>query len=339
VAASIPATTGPALVRRVVGENSVIFAVMVAYIAAALVVASVYRFPITLTLYAPFWAVMACGAGLYALARPLAPSAWRLGERLAMAAPVLILSPAFFSAFTSLKTALPLIHPYAWDSRLAAADAWIFGAEAWRSLQPLLGHPPVTFALSALYSLWHLLLISVFGLITLSLGRSRLRRQALTALMLSWAVLGTLGAIVFSSVGPCFSALLDPNLADTFADQAAYLEATDRTLPIFEFAEQKRLLSAFRQGQPALGSGISAMPSMHVAVALIMALAGWRTTRWAGMAATAYLVVVIVASIHLGWHYAWDDAAALLGAGLVWALSGWIIGRRERRVALRPAPA
>lgn len=333
------ATIGPALVRRVVGENGVIVAVMVAYIAAALVVATAFRFPVTLMLYAPFWAVMAGGTGLYALVRPLAPPTWRLGERLAMAAPVLILGPAFFSAFTSVKTALPLIHPYAWDSRLAAADAWIFRAEAWRALQPLLGHPPLTFALSALYSLWHLLLISVFGLITLSLDRSRLRRQALTALMLSWALLGTLGAIVFSSVGPCFSALLEPNLADTFADQAAYLEAADKTLPIFEFAEQKRLLSAFRQGQPALGSGISAMPSMHVAVALLMALAGWRTARWAGVAATAYLVVVVIASIHLGWHYAWDDAAALVGGGLVWTLSGWIVGREELRIELAPAPA
>src|SRR5260221_6949353 len=269
MATTSPPASGPAWVRRVVAENAIVAAIMAAYIVACAAAAAIYRFPLTITLYAPFWAVMAGCVGLYAVARPLAPRNWRLGERLAMAAPILILAPAFFSAFTSLKTALPLVHPYAWDARLAQADAWIFGGAAWRALQPVFGHPPLTFALSLLYSLWHLLLITVFGLMALSLGRAPLRRQALTALMLAWAVLGTAAALVFSSVGPCFAALVNPGAVDTFADQAAYLAATDKTLPSFEIAEQKRLLAAFGARRPALGSGISAMPSIHVALALI----------------------------------------------------------------------
>src|SRR5258706_4358020 len=130
MATASPPASGPALVRRVVAENAIVVAIMAAYIVASAAAAAIYRFSLTITLYAPFWAVMAGCVGLYAVARPLALRNWRLGERLAMAAPILILAPAFFSAFTSIKTALPLIHPYAWDARLPRAHARLFGGAA-----------------------------------------------------------------------------------------------------------------------------------------------------------------------------------------------------------------
>src|SRR5438552_1046945 len=83
------------------------------YIRGVAALAAIYRFPLSLVLYAPMWALMAGGAGLYALVRPLAHRSWRIGERLALASPILILGPAFFSAFTSIKSAVPAIHPYA----------------------------------------------------------------------------------------------------------------------------------------------------------------------------------------------------------------------------------
>src|SRR5258706_8703821 len=122
MATASPPASGPALVRRVVAENAIVVAIMAAYIVASAAAAAIYRFPLTITLYAPFWAVMAGCVGLYAVARPLAPRSWRLGERLAMAAPILVLAPAFFSAFTSIKTALPLSQPHPWAPRPAQAD-------------------------------------------------------------------------------------------------------------------------------------------------------------------------------------------------------------------------
>lgn len=318
---SLTQTAGGAL-----RANAVICAVMAVYVIVCAIVAGVYGVPFSLMLYAVLWLIMAGLAAVIVLARPLLPARWRIAERLILAAPVLLLAPAFFSAFTSLKSGIARIHPYSWDTALAAADRSLLGDDAWRLLQPLLGHPPVTFALSVLYSAWHPAMITVFGGLTLTLGVPRLRAQALTAMMACWALLGTWAAIAFASVGPCFAGPLHAAAGAAFADQAIYLRQANRKLPIWEFAEQGRLLSAEASGHPVLGSGISAMPSMHVAVAVLMMLVGWRLSRWAGALGTAYLAVVVVASVHLGWHYAVDSIGAVIGAGVLWLIA-WPVAR------------
>jgi PAP2 superfamily len=69
-------------------------------------------------------------------------------------------------------------------------------------------------------------------------------------------------------------------------------------------------------------NGISAMPSVHVAVAVLFALAGGRAGRWPGRLFTAYAGIVLLGSVHLGWHYAVDGyVSAAIVAGL-WLLSG-----------------
>lgn len=319
---SATADAATPILRRSLQENGVILTVMTSYVLATGVLAAVYGFPFRLSLYSPLWALMAALGLAYFAGRRWTPAAWRVDERLAMAGPLLLLTPAFFSAFTSVKSAIAQIHPYAWDARLAQADRLLLGEDGWRLLQPALGHAPVTFALSMLYSAWHLVLMVVFSLLALTLERPRLRQQGLIALMLCWALLGTWAAIAFSSVGPCFSGLVGGAAPAMFTQQAAYLQSVSAGLPLFEFTEQHRLLTAAQSGQPMLGSGISAMPSMHVAVALLVALIGWKTARWAGALATAYLAAVAVASVHLGWHYAWDVIAALVGAAAIWGVSG-----------------
>ena len=311
--------------RRATRENAALVAMMACYVAVCFFVARAAAVPFSLKLYGVLWLVMAVAVGAAAVARPVLPRAWRISERLTVAAPVLLAAPAFFSAFTSLKSGITRLHPYTWDAVVAGWDRMIFGQDAWRVLQPLLGHPPVTFALSVLYSAWHPAMITVFGGLTLSLGRPVLRAQALIALVACWAVLGTWGAVALASVGPCFIGPLHLG-ADPFAEQAAYLRAANQQLPIWEFAEQNRLLAAAASGKPVLGSGISAMPSMHIAVAMLMMLVGWRFGRAAGIVGSVYLAIIVIASIHLGWHYAMDGVVGAAGAWVLW-LAGGVVAR------------
>ncbi|MGA0602493.1 phosphatase PAP2 family protein [Caulobacter sp. KR2-114] len=302
--------------------NAVLVGVMLAYVAITFLVARSGGVPFSLGLYAVLWLVFGgLGAAAFALRRRL-PARWRIGERVVLAAPVLLVAPAFFSAFTSLKSGLAQLHPYTWDAAIAGWDRAIFGQDAWRVLQPALGHPPITFALSVLYSGWHAAMLTIFGGLCFSLGRPALRLQALLALVACWALLGTWGAVALASVGPCFVGPLHLPGPDGFAEQAAYLRTANAQLPIWEFAEQSRLLNAAAAGRPVLGSGISAMPSMHIAVAFLMMLVGWRFGRRAGVAGSLYFLVIVVGSIHLGWHYFMDGVVAAAGAGLLWLAAG-----------------
>lgn len=64
------------------------------------------------------------------------------------------------------------------------------------------------------------------------------------------------------------------------------------------------------------------MPSVHVAVAGLYAILGWRTRPWAGVALTIYAVLILLGSIHLGWHYAIDGYVSLTMLGPIWWLGG-----------------
>ena len=82
---------------------------------------------------------------------------------------------------------------------------------------------------------------------------------------------------------------------------------------------------------------ISAMPSVHVAIAVLFALAGREAGRVAGLVLTAYALVVLVGSVHLGWHYAVDGYFAALATGLSWVGCGAAL-RPWFRVIRHPDP-
>ena len=71
---------------------------------------------------------------------------------------------------------------------------------------------------------------------------------------------------------------------------------------------------------PALG--ISAMPSMHNASAVLFALAFRQVSKRLGWFFAAYAAVILVGSVHLGWHYAIDGYAGVVIAVFSWWLAG-----------------
>jgi len=57
-----------------------------------------------------------------------------------------------------MKAAIPLFNEFGWDAVFIQADRVIFGTDAWKILQPVLGYPIVTSALSIAYHAWILLI-------------------------------------------------------------------------------------------------------------------------------------------------------------------------------------
>jgi membrane-associated phospholipid phosphatase len=96
---------------------------------------------------------------------------------------------------------------------------------------------------------------------------------------------------------------------------------------------QRYLWSLHEQGIPGFGSGISAFPSMHVALISFNAffLAEY-SKRW-GLVAFGYTGLIAVSSVYLGWHYAIDGYAAFALVGLSHFALRWLMA-----VPLRVAP-
>ena len=255
--------------------------------------------------------------------------AWRSARQELFTAPrllrllfVLFYVPFVMSVFGRWKSVMHLIHPFAWDERLSSLDRWVhFGTYPWEDLQPLLGRPIITRALDFLY---------VPCLVTALIGTTvwqgwredrRRREQFLSAFALSWIVLGTIAATALSSAGPCYYALVT-HLPDPYQALMGYLDRVDASSPLIAVGIQRGLWASFTGQVSTPFDGISAMPSLHVAMPVLFALAGWQYDRRLGAALTAYAFLVLVGSVHLGWHYAIDGYASILGVTLLWILAG-----------------
>ena len=243
---------------------------------------------------------------------------------------VLVILPISLDVFSAAKRAIPAVHPFDWDTRIDLLGAWIHGGHRpWELLQPVLGHPWITRLADDYYHLgWALLILGAQGLAIVA-APSELRRRYITASILVWFVVGTIGATLFSSAGPTYygHVVSGPN---PYAGLVSYLDSVDRVTPLLSRGGQRSLWHVYEHGGDVFGFGVSAMPSVHIATATLLACLCFSIRRWMGVAATLGAVLMFVCSVILGWHYAVDGyAGAIMAIGL-W----WIAGRMERSITL-----
>ena len=217
------------------------------------------------------------------------------------------------SLFLPLKVAIPLQVPFWLDSPLMAAEHWLFGADPWFLLDRLLGWAAVP--IDRLYGLWlpvQLLVLFAVILEPPSLAKSR----ALIAYSLAWLLLGVGAATLFSSAGPLFFDRVFGG--DQFAVLRETLAARDAWVAL---AESDRMWAAIGSGRPSLVAGISAFPSMHVAISVWIYLAARALVPRLALFALAYAMFIWIGSVQLGWHYAADGLAGTVGMIAIWSLS------------------
>jgi hypothetical protein len=223
-----------------------------------------------------------------------------------------------------LKIMLPIAQGFWADPLLAHLDSALFlGIDPWRITHALFWWAPLDQA----YITWAPVKFAVLLALLLA-PASNLRSRALLSYFLILCV-GSLGQYLLPSAGPIFYSALE--LGPRFAD-----------LPIAPWAKEASayLWADHLRGGGHIGTGISAMPSLHVAIALWLALVlrsyfprlqaiGW-----------VYFGLIFVGSIHLGWHYAVDSIAGSALALLAFRLAEGPSLRRTMpmtRIHSRPA--
>jgi len=216
----------------------------------------------------------------------------------------------FLYLITYLKSMITTVVPFWADAPLAAIDRAIFvdPAAIAVTLQPTLA------ALGLFYALWHAAHLG--GILWVLHWRGGNKSHHIVSFMLTWAI-GMALAFAFSSAGPIFTGLYDLALAPASVRKAA------------EF-----LWANYQAKGALLGGGISAFPSLHVAIATWFALV--LRDRGYPKIGIAYAIAVFACSVILGWHYVADGVAGGAVALLADRLS--TLWARQRRLA-QPAMA
>ena len=94
---------------------------------------------------------------------------------------------------------------------------------------------------------------------------------------------------------------------------------------------QKGLWQLSRADEWGYFAGISAMPGLHVGVAVLFALIAAQRSRLLGFLLALYATVIQVGSVILGWHYAVDGYVGALLAVLCWTAAGAIVRSQRLR--------
>ena len=217
------------------------------------------------------------------------------------------------SAFLPLKYAIPNEIGFWLDKPLAVAERQLFGADPWVLLERLLGW--ATVPMDWLYGCWMPVQTLALFLLILS-PPSQGKSHALIAYSLTWFLLGVIAAVLLSSAGPIFYGRLYGT--DDFHSLDAMLRSRGAW---FALTESDLMWASRSDSSPGIVAGMSAVPSIHVAVSLWIYLAARQLLPKAEPIALAYFVLIWIGSVQLGWHYIADGLVGAVGMLAVWKLA------------------
>lgn len=264
---------------------------------------------------------------LFAFEQERAPARRLIGDvpYLAGFAAGVMLSALQIAVLTWTKVMLPIVTPFWADPLLAHADRLLFRVDPWILANHVFGWAAP--AVDRAYVTWAPLKFATF-LFLLCAPNSAAKSRCLVAYFLMMASVA-MSQYLLSSAGPVFYAQL--GFGSWFS-----------RLPVEPWVAAARdyLWAGYLRNGGEIGGGISAMPSLHVAAALWMALV-WRSySRIGGAIAWIYAGLIAIGSVLLGWHYAVDGMAAAIITAVAWraaVLPERFSGRPVRARGLRSA--
>jgi hypothetical protein len=226
-------------------------------------------------------------------------------DRLRNAVVIAVASALLQAGFLFFKSAIPQLVPFYADAFWAWLDkVLLFGWDAWE-----IAHVITPSALAEWFPFIYLTLWSgiayAFPVFVAATDRDSERAKRYVWLFfLSWVVTGNILALAGSSVGPIFYDRLTGT--DRFAEMQASLDAIG-----FSEGSIAALQARLWEGSTGMLSFISAFPSVHVAVAAIVALYIHERIRWAWPVGAAFFAVILLISVYSGYHYLVDGLVSL----------------------------
>ncbi len=234
----------------------------------------------------------------------------------------------FISSYSTIKAMIPLLHSFSFDILFYEIDLWMFwGHNPWELFYLVFNHPYVTAFICLSYNIWFFVLWGTLCYFLLSPTSSN-RSRYLVSWILCWFLLGSVLAMLLSSSGPVFMERLNPEhqqyvgLMELLQSHNLWLKEQGSPVLIWALNTQDVLWESYITGKDTLGSGISAMPSMHVSMAVLMALGMYSVNKRIGLIFWVYALVIYIGSFTLAWHYAIDGLVSAPLTILIWYLVG-----------------
>ena len=224
-------------------------------------------------------------------------------------------------SFNVFKQTILYERGFTTDPLLAKLDFYIFQNDPGLILHSLIGSLETTLVIDNLYHAWFLPMI--LGVILVSICSSAtIRIRYMSCYIFSWVMIGSILAWLFPSAGPCFYIdFINPN-HESYTKLMNKLYTYHQETPVNALIYQQYLADAFNKNNVAIGGGISAMPSVHVALATLFALGSFSVNKWLGYAMSLYALFIWLSSVYLGWHYFIDGLISFILVLFFWT---WLL--------------
>ena len=241
--------------------------------------------------------------------------------------------------FTTFKHAIPLINPFSWDPLLFKVDKLLLlNNHPAQLIQTLLPLHNLKYISDMCYASWAIVSVAILLWQNISPQR-KLRTQFLLSWLLSWIILGSICALLFSSVGPCFydafyaSTPKDILLANKQLQQnpTEYFYLTD--------AAKSMLVQVAQSESFITGFGISAFPSLHVSISALNAIIIGKYNKYIGYIGWIYVFITSLCCVYLGFHYLVDCIAGVIGTCSIWVLTGKALNKQNKKTTFNIAGA
>lgn len=219
-----------------------------------------------------------------------------------------------YATFRNLKSYVPFVHGHLYDDTLERIDhaVWL-GHDPANVLHSWFGTTWAAEFFSAVYVVWIVLIPVSLAIALVWTRHPAAGSWFVTAVAVDW-VLGVAAYFVVPTLGPIYSNAADfAHLRHTYATTLEEQLWTDRVAVVPDLGGDPHSTHAVQT--------IAAFPSLHVGmmvtVCVFLTLAGM--ARWIRVTSWVFLVLTVLSTIYLGWHFSMDAVGgALIGAAAVW---------------------
>lgn len=228
----------------------------------------------------------------------------------------------FQTTFSMVKNSIPHIVPFYADPYLAKIDNVLhFGVDPWELVYWLFPQLPDNILTTVYAKVWTLAALALPLIIAMFDTNPQRVKRTMILYLVAWIFIGNVMAILGSSVGPVFYDQL-MNIS-RFAELRTALQYSGTDDPLF-FAMQQSLWWNYENNTQNLGTGISAFPSVHTAIAFVIASYLFDVSKYLLPVSIGLVAGILFLSIYTGYHYAVDGYVSIL---VMYLVRRWLLRR------------